>query len=102
MEKLRILTKLLFTVIPPPSINFFRPSQGAWGAVVNITDTNFDNVFDVRIGESVSFTIDSPTQISAIIPYASSGDHEIEVESAAGVATSVGSFTIMDEFGGGS
>jgi hypothetical protein len=58
-----------FRFIPQPSVLFFTPSTGGTGTAVTIIGTNLDNVLQVRFGAVLaqSFTIDSPTQITAIV-----------------------------------
>jgi IPT/TIG domain len=58
-----------FRFIPQPSVLFFTPSTGGTGTAVTIIGTNLENVLQVRFGAVLaqSFTIDSPTQITAIV-----------------------------------
>lgn len=93
-----------FTVLQPPVIYTFQPSIGGWYSTVTIYGENFDEAFDVRMGGvSMSFSVDSSTQISATVP-SISGDYSIEVETPQGTATTenIGHFYVQNEYGGGS
>ncbi|MDW8217865.1 MAG: FG-GAP-like repeat-containing protein, partial [Acidobacteriota bacterium] len=58
-----------FVVIPSLSITSFTPTSGSVGTVVTITGTNFANVTRVTFnGVSATFTVNSPTQITATVP----------------------------------
>lgn len=59
-----------FTFLPPPTITSFTPTSVAGGAVVTINGTNFTGVTQVRFGtvNAASFTVVSPTQITATLP----------------------------------
>ncbi|MGZ4217191.1 MAG: IPT/TIG domain-containing protein [Solirubrobacteraceae bacterium] len=55
-----------------PAVTGISPASGpaASGTTVTITGTDFDNASDVEVGNTpaTSFTVDSPTQITAIAP----------------------------------
>lgn len=80
-----------------PFIYAVSPDNGpqAGGTVVTITGTNFNGVVTVKFGGTVaSFTIDTPTQITAIAPaYAVTGIVDVSATSTYGTATSHGAFT---------
>jgi predicted small lipoprotein YifL len=59
-----------FTVIPCPSINGFSPGSGAVGTSVVVTGNNLTGVTAVKFNNnaSASFTVDSATQITAVVP----------------------------------
>jgi Leucine-rich repeat (LRR) protein len=58
-----------FNFFPPPTITRFEPARGTSGTVVTITGTNFLNVTNVIISNVAarSFTVQSPTQIQAVV-----------------------------------
>lgn len=60
----------------PPTISSFAPIAAGTGDSVVITGTNFNLVTQVQFGNvsASSFTIDSPTQITAIVGAGSSGN----------------------------
>lgn len=83
-----------FSVIPPPSITSFTPTNGAPGASVVITGRNFTDASNVRIGGiSTTFSVNSATQITAIVP---PGVREgvISITTPGGTATSSERFTL--------
>ncbi|PKH67894.1 hypothetical protein CXF59_05275 [Flavobacterium sp. ALD4] len=61
---------------PPPTISSFTPTAAGTGESVVIIGTNFDSVTQVQFGSvsASSFTIDSPTQITAVVAAGSSGN----------------------------
>jgi IPT/TIG domain./S-layer homology domain. len=80
--------------LPAPTITAFGPSSGPVGTSVAITGTGFTGATEVRFGSAAAtgFTVDSATQISAIVPPdAVSGT--IVVTTPTGSATSTASFT---------
>ena len=83
-----------FTFIPAPSIISFTPSGGAMGAVVTITGTNLTGTTTVSFGgvAAASFTVNSPTTITATIGTGATGD--ISIVAPGGTATIAG-FTFI-------
>jgi Zn-dependent metalloprotease len=84
-----------FTVtVLPPAISSFTPTSGPAGTSVTITGQNFNGASAITFnGTSASFTVDSPTSISAIVPVgATSGP--IGVTTPGGTATSATNFTV--------
>jgi len=83
-----------FIVAFPPTVTGFNPGSGVPGSSVVITGTNFDTANAVAFnGSGASFTINSPTQITATVPsLATSG--KIKVTNAAGGAYSVAAFLV--------
>ncbi len=79
----------------PPSITSFTPSSGPVGTAVTITGSVFSGATAVKFGTilATSFTIDSDTQITAIVP---DGFVQavIKVTTGGGTATSGQSFTL--------
>jgi large repetitive protein len=83
-----------FTVTP--QITGFSPGSGAQDSRVVLTGTSFQGATAVKFNTSASasFTINSPTQITAIVNQtALSGP--IKIVTPAGTATSAGSFLVL-------
>jgi DNA/RNA endonuclease G (NUC1)/PKD repeat protein len=82
----------------PGAINFSPPS-GFVATGITITGTNLDSTTNVTLnGTSASYTINSPTQITAFVPTgATSGS--IIVRTLGGVVTSASSFTVSSPVG---
>jgi hypothetical protein len=83
-----------FTYIyPPPSITQVMPYGGPLGGnnVVTITGTYFYNVTAVKFGgvNAVSYTVNSPTQITATVPAASAGTVDVAVTTSSGTSPTV-------------
>lgn len=59
-----------FTVVIPPKITSFSPLQGVAGTNVNINGSNFTGTTDVQFNgtSAASFTVNSATSISAVVP----------------------------------
>jgi hypothetical protein len=70
----------------PPTITMFAPLGGGTGSVITITGTNFTGATNVRFGgvPATSFTIVSPTMISAVV--GSGGSGAVSVTTPAGNA----------------
>lgn len=77
-----------------PAITSFTPLSGKRGTTITITGANFLDVTAVRLGDAtVSFTVDSPTRITATVPVnAVSGI--LEIATSTGIAKSTTSFTV--------
>ena len=75
------------TALPEPTIASFTPTNVGEEDTVIITGTNFDGATQVTFGgeDALSYTVDSSTQITAIIENGTSG--AIEVSTAGGMAT---------------
>jgi DNA/RNA endonuclease G (NUC1) len=83
---------------PPPVIYGFSPTNGAANTNVVILGTNFVSVSAVAFnGISATFTLDSATQITTIVP-TNAGTGFISVTTPSGTAISTNSFIIA---GGG-
>ena len=83
-----------FTVTPGPTISTFSPTSGSVGKSIRVNGTNFTGATSVRFnGVSASFTVDSSTQITAIVP-AGASTGKISVVTPSGTATSTGNFTV--------
>jgi hypothetical protein len=83
------------TPSPAPTLSGFAPGSGPVGASVTLTGTGFIGAGAVAFsGAAAGFTVNSATQITAIVPAgASSGT--IAVTTPGGVATSVASFAVI-------
>jgi IPT/TIG domain-containing protein len=78
----------------PPSISAFAPASGPPGTSVTITGTNLSGTTGVTFGgASATFSIDSPTQITAAVPQNAVSGH-ISVTTGAGTAVSSAVFTV--------
>jgi Domain of unknown function (DUF1929)/Carboxypeptidase regulatory-like domain len=82
-------------VAPPPTISGFTPVSGPVGTEVAINGSNFINVTAVRFNgiSASSFTIDSATQIHAVVP-TSASTGKISVTTATGTAASATNFQV--------
>ena len=82
--------------VPAPTISGFTPSSATVGTAVVITGTNLSGVTAVRFGgtNARSFTVNSPTQITAIVGSGASGT--VSVVSYGGTGTRDG-FTFQAE-----
>lgn len=72
------------TMTKPPIITSFSPLAAATGTMVNITGEHFTDVMAVRFGgvKALSFRVDSPTLIRAVVGVGASG--EVSVTTSAG------------------
>jgi uncharacterized repeat protein (TIGR03803 family) len=86
-----------FIVIFKPTVTGFTPGSGVPGTTVVITGTNFDTAsavaFNGVVWVGATFTINSPTQITATVP-STATTGKIKVTNPAGVAYSVGAFVV--------
>jgi len=75
---------------PTPTITSFLPTSAIAGATVTITGTNFNNASVVQFGgtAATSFTVVSPTQITAVVGAGASGN--VTVTTPGGTANLVG------------
>src|SRR4051794_27921262 len=84
-----------YVAAPAPTITSFTPGSGNVGTSVVITGTDFTAVSAVKFnGTSATFTGDSSTQISAIVP-ASATTGAISVVAGGGTGTSASNFTVL-------
>lgn len=59
------------TAVPNVSVSSFSPASGTTGTTVTLTGTGFTGTTAVRFnGANASFTVDSPTRITATVPAA--------------------------------
>ncbi len=85
-----------FTVTAPgaPTIASFSPTSGPVATAVTITGTNFIDVSDVKFKTtSATFTVNSSTQITAIVP-SGALTGPITLTNPSGAATSSTNFTV--------
>ena len=90
-----------FTVtVPSPAITSFSPAMGPAGTTVVLTGTNFTSATAVRFNgvDAASFTVNSATQITALVP----GPATTGVVSvvAGGTGSSASTFEVLTVFGG--
>ncbi|NLI93675.1 MAG: hypothetical protein GX434_16230 [Peptococcaceae bacterium] len=86
------------SVPPAPTITSFTPNTGTpynGGTEVTITGTNLATTTGVKFGalDAASFTVNSNTQIKAVVPAAGTGTVAITVATLAGSVTSADTFT---------
>lgn len=69
-----------------PTVTSFNPTKGGSGTIVTITGTNLNNVTSVNFGNAAasSFTIVSPTTITATVGSISAGNYDVSVTNAFG------------------
>ena len=80
----------------PPSISGFSPTTGAPGTSVTITGTDFGAGATVKVGGVVAaVTSASSTQLVITIPALGNSTCVVTVTTAAGTATSAGTFTVV-------
>jgi hypothetical protein len=84
-----------YEVIAPPAVTSFNPTWGKPGTEVTILGNGFTGATSVRFGDMLasSFTIDSDTQIRAIVP-ADAVDGKIAVVTGNGTVSSAATFAI--------
>src|SRR5205085_1790489 len=81
---------------PPPTITSFTPTSGPVGTSVAITGTNLTGASAVQFGgiDATTYSVDSPTQITATVPAGTVATPKIKVITPGGTDTSTGSFTV--------
>ena len=80
--------------VNPPIVTSFSPASGVVSAEVTITGSNFTGATNVTFnGASGFLTVDSPTQLRAIVPAAATSG-KIGVTTGAGTAFSVNNFLV--------
>ncbi len=79
----------------PPAITSFSPGNGPAGASIVLTGSAFTGANSVKFNgtNASSFTVNSPTQITATVP-SSASSGPITVTTSAGSASSTTSFTV--------
>jgi len=92
-------TNFQVTSPPPPggpSITSFDPASGSVGSSVTITGTGFTGATSVSFGAtpSASFTVDSDTQITAVVPVGAN-TAPIKVTTPNGTASSATNFKVL-------
>ena len=85
-----------FTYTEAPAIASIAPAVGptAGGTTVTITGTNLGPATAVGFGATpaASFTVDSPTQITAVTPALAAGPSDVSVATPGGTSVSAGAF----------
>ena len=86
------------TALPEPTIVSFTPTNAGEEDTVVITGTNFDGATQVTFGgiDAASYTVDSATQITAVIDNGATGD--VAVTTAGGTAAANGFTFNPDSF----
>ncbi|MFT4017075.1 MAG: hypothetical protein QM668_08950, partial [Agriterribacter sp.] len=108
MNKLTLLIAsfgfVFFCYAAPPTISGFTPLSAAPGMNVIITGTNFSTATVVTFnGVSAGFTVNSATQITAVVPVASSGAIQVTNPDGSGSRSGfiyVPTSGIITDFGG--
>ena len=81
------------TYAAPPSVNALNPGSAltAGGASITLTGTNFMETTSVSLGDkaATSFTVNSDTRITAVVPAAPKGTVELKVTSPYGSSAPV-------------
>ena len=90
-------------VTAPPTVSSVSPSFGATdgGTAVTVTGTNFEGVLTVRFGtrETQSFTVNSPTSITAVSPQGAGTADVVVTTSAGSSETSAADHYVYDTVG---
>ena len=79
-----------FSLIPTPTITSIAPASGKAGDKIIITGTNFTGITAVKFANGVGatrYSVDSPTQIAAIVP-ATAATGPIKIATSTGSAAS--------------
>ncbi len=88
-----------YTYIAAPTITAISPISGPTfgGTAVIITGTDFTGATAVSFGgtAAVSYTVDSPVQISAVAPAHAAGAADVTVTTPGGTATGTGVYTYV-------
>ena len=80
----------------PPRISSFTPTTGKKGSTVTINGTNFVGITSVKLGTAVaSFTVVSPTKITAVVPNLNPGFYHWQVANSAGTSLSFQFFRVI-------
>jgi hypothetical protein len=92
-------TSTTTTTLPPtPTLSGVSPSTGpaAGGTSVTLTGTNFTDTTIVTFGGApATFTVDTPTQITAVTPAHTAGSVDVVVTKTSGDATLFNAFTYV-------
>ena len=84
-----------FSFIPPPTLTSFTPTSAKANTAVTITGTDLATATMVRVGGiSATFTVVSPTEITAVAP--SGGSGTVEVTTSGGTAFKDGYIALPD------
>jgi RHS repeat-associated protein len=85
-----------FTVLVPPTVTSFTPTNGRAGTTVTVTGANFTGVSAVMFGSiaATSFTVQNATTLTAVVP-ATATTGPFAVTTPDGTATSAGQFVMI-------
>jgi hypothetical protein len=88
--------QLIIQQAAPPALEAFAPAKGSAGVEVTITGTGFTGATGVTFGDvpAASFSVDSDTQIRAIVPAGAAGG-KVTVVTSLGTAISLASFEVI-------
>jgi hypothetical protein len=91
-----VLSASPFSYLAAPVINTFSPTQASAGTTIHIIGSGFTGVAAVNIGgvPIQSFTVNSATDISAVVP-ANAISGKISVTTGGGTVASAGTFTFV-------
>ena len=86
----------VYSFFAPPTLSSFTPMIAAVGSMITITGTGFTGATQVQFGgvNAASFTVVSPTQITAIVP-AGAPNMPISVTTPGGTIASAASFMLV-------
>jgi sugar lactone lactonase YvrE len=86
----------VFSFFAPPTITSFTPMVAAIGSTITITGTGFTGATQVDFGgvPAASFSVVSPTQITAVVPLGAL-NMPIAVTTPAGIGNSAASFMLV-------
>jgi uncharacterized repeat protein (TIGR03803 family) len=81
--------------VVPPQVKSFSPASGPVGTSVTITGVSLTQTTAVTIGgKAASFTVNSDTQVTAIVPAGAKTGKTITITTAGGKAASTTKFTV--------
>ncbi len=86
----------VYSFFAPPTVTAIAPMIAAAGSMITITGTGFIGTTQVQFGglNATSFTVVSPTQITAIVPVGAP-NAPVSVTTPGGMAASVASFMLV-------
>ncbi|MCC6964953.1 MAG: hypothetical protein IT391_01545, partial [Nitrospira sp.] len=85
-----------FTVLVPPTVTSFTPTNGRAGTTVTLTGANYINVSSVTFNgiAAAGFTVQNATTLTAVVP-ATATTGSLAVTTPDGTATSAGQFVVI-------
>jgi uncharacterized repeat protein (TIGR03803 family) len=79
-----------------PQVTTFNPASGTVGTSLMVTGVSFTQATKVTIGgKAASFTVNSDTQVTAIVPAGARTGQKIIVTTPGGTASSAGTFAVV-------